>query len=277
MKREHLPLDLLKKVVKESNLLKRTSWVIQGGEIGEHPQAAQIAEFLHLNGHFVTLLTNAIHIPSSIRMLPFVDAITISFDGRRHDIVRGAPGNTESIFEYIKQVREKAINPVDLTLQMTLGPWNTNLDEVIYVKELADEHHVGLRINVASDTGVLGNGNYTQNIEKLAKIEVYFESEGENFTARYLREYVKHLKGERLPCVSTSIYSTILQDGRVLLCQGLDTEEATIGNLHDNRFDDIWNWAMDTRKELRTCNKCGLSCQLMGDIKFDETFYAPES
>jgi len=191
--------------------------------------------------------------------------MTISFDGLRHDNVRLAPGNTQSILTFL----EHKPSYTEVSLQMTLGPWNMSIDDVEYVINVSEKFHTTIRFNVAADSGLLGKGSYNTNLTKIKELLPLIEYRlGSNHkSVKYLYEVINALNGNRLPCTSTNIYSTIMANGDVWMCQGLSEAEAKLGNIYETNYDDIWHSSQQARDDYYTCNKCILSCQLMGDIK----------
>lgn len=260
--RIHMPYADITKFWANSEYLRKAGVVLQGGEFTEHPDAVAIAAYMHGNTRKVTLLTNCINPFVVDKFDPFVHQITISLDGPNHDKLRGAPGNLDTILWYIKN--RKAVAPVNL--QMTLGPWNAKLEQVQWFVRTAEDYNCGVRFNVAEDVGILGNGNYVTNRESLSEIANYLGGQlgSDNMSVRYLRLVAS---GLRPKCKSLEMYSTIMPNGDVMLCQGLPENVAKNGNLHETPFDKIWAQNKDKRQEYESCKRCWLSCQVFGDMK----------
>jgi MoaA/NifB/PqqE/SkfB family radical SAM enzyme len=270
MARAYMPYDDVVKFWEESpHVLNDRSdeigVVLQGGEYTLHPDAAKIAKFFESKCRKVTLLTNAIDPDKITPIVRYVNQITISLDGPNHDKVRLAPGNLQNIIKVLEYGYKVPIN-----LQMTLGPWNMKAEDVEFVINMSDKYNAGLRFNVAFDGGILGMGKYKPDITNLKNIRnlIASNADDQDMNLVYLDNVIHAVEVERLPCMSTSIYSTILQNGDVLLCQGLPHENAFIGNVYHTYFDAIWEIAAKKRLKYRLCKECVLSCQLIGDIKF---------
>lgn len=267
--RVELPLFSIQKIWGQSNILmgKRLltppKVVLQGGEFTLHTHYLDIVNFFGSIGVERVLLTNVIVPERALELASLVEAVTVSYDGPKHDISRGSPGNRKSILDFLE------LAPVEkVSIQMTLGPWNCREEDIIEFLDIARKYNVKPRFNVASDNGLLGHGHYSE--LDLSKITNCIIQHGSDIVPAESLHYLLAIERKSYPkmCFSTSMYSTILADGRVLLCQGLDTNSAEIGNLYQDSFDSIWDKSTSIRRKYLTCRKCLLSCQLMGDLNF---------
>jgi MoaA/NifB/PqqE/SkfB family radical SAM enzyme len=256
--------------ITKSKVLKNCKFVLQGGEFTEHPEFLKIASFFNRHKIKTTLLTNCIEPDKVLLLEPLVNAITISYDGTPHDLVRGAPNNTQTIKHFLS-VRK---NLVPVTLQMTLGPWNLKGVAIQNFLMMCSLYKTECRFNVAQSDGLLKNGSYMISDHELSVIKNHISHFGRAFKVNteagleYIQEVINSKKSRRLPCRSLSMYTTITAEGNVLLCQGLEYASAVIGNIYVDRFDNIWNRSAHIRKSYRTCTACYLSCQLIGDMNY---------
>lgn len=282
MPRVHMPLQTIKRVWLESDILRTCGIVVQGGEFTIHPEAEGIMRFFHTFLPKVTLLTNAVQPELALPLIPFATQVTISLDGPMHDVSRGVKGNLDgvlSVLEHLKEVNKST------TLQITLGPWNARSitiarDTVKWFLDVCLEANAQPRFNIASDDGLLGIAHYEQKWEVLkelyldmiswsGKLEYEKISKSIRGGAQYILAAISKSSGTVWPCYSTSIYSTIGADGTIWMCQGLSEKEASIGKVGgDYTFDQLWAAAATKRQEYRTCQACSLSCQLIGDIAY---------
>lgn len=278
----HMPLETIKRTWLESEYLKVCGVVVQGGEFTIHPEAYEIMEFFGTHVPKLTLLTNAVDPHLTIPLLPFASQVTISVDGPLHDKTRGVKGNLVNIFVLLEQMKDNYKG--GKTLQITLGPWNARTveqgtDNIMWFLDVCRDYGWQPRFNIASDDGLLGIAHYQQSqtvlneiakgMEMLAKQQEYAVlAKSMRGGVRYIQAALAKKDGAFIPCVSTSIYSTIGADGSVWLCQGLDEHEAVVGNVNDKPFDQIWKDAAPKRKEYRECQQCTLSCQLTGDLAY---------
>jgi len=277
LKRSEMSLSFIQDVWRQSFILKggirldipAPKIVVQGGEFTIHPEAVEIVRFFHDEGLTAILLTNSVDLDLVRPVAEWVDDITISYDGPAHDVSRGVKGNKTSIHAMLAELTGSGKH---LTLQMTLGPWNLNLEAIEHTLDLAARTGCQLRFNVASSQGLLGQGSYV--IKEAQLIDVAHFLEGANSSCLSIENvrYVTKVAENSLPhhCFSTSFYSTIMANGDVLLCQGLDYTEAITGNLHQSGFDAIWIMAQSKRAQYSHCRACTLSCQLMGDFNLIE-------
>lgn len=283
MPRQHLPLPVIKEIWGESEILKTCGVVVQGGEFTLHPEAKGIMEYFKSLGLKVTLLTNAVVPSDSHALIALADQVTISLDGPKHDRSRGVPGNLQSVKALLATLIKSGHEGV--TLQITLGPWNAGtetmaLETVAWFVRMCDDYGALPRFNLAADDGLLGTAKYAQKDEALTAILgwLYFAKtlhtdsdmrDALSAGATYIRAAMDKSAGGFRECVSTSIYTTIGEDGSVWLCQGLNKDEAVVGNLLFSNFDAIWASSSELRIQSRVCQKCSLSCQLNGDIAYE--------
>jgi MoaA/NifB/PqqE/SkfB family radical SAM enzyme len=270
LNRINLLLKFIQSKVLESQLLRNCKFVLQGGEFTEHPEHLQIARFFKEYGIQTALLTNCIDPEKVLMVEPEVGSITISYDGIVHDMVRGAPNNTEKI-KYFLNNRKKV---VPVTLQLTLGPWNMRYAAIHSFLMMCSLYNVNARINVAQSDGFLRNGSYLSTPQQLTIISHHVKNFGSALkvdvteSLDYLNQVIEARYGNRLPCRSLSMYTTITAEGEVLLCQGLDYVQSKVGSLHDDNFDTIWHSMQKLRSAYKKCAACCLSCQLIGDLKY---------
>lgn len=282
MPRMHMPLNTIKRVWLESDILRTCGIVVQGGEFTIHPEAEGIMHFFHMFLPKVTLLTNAVEPELAKPLIPYATQVTISLDGPMHDVSRGVKNNLDNVISLLKYLKE-----VDksTTIQITLGPWNARNVAIAQttVKWFLDtcvEMNAQPRFNIASDDGLLGIAHYEQKWEILKELyldmmswsgRIEYDKIAKSIRggAQYILAAISKSTGTVWPCYSTSIYSTIGADGTIWMCQGLSEKEASIGKVGgDYTFDQIWATGAAKRQEYRVCQACSLSCQLNGDIAY---------
>lgn len=288
MARIHMPLSTVERVWDESEILRECGVVVQGGEITTHPQALDIMKFFcQIELPKITLLTNAVEPEDSLPLVQYCNQVTVSLDGPKHDLARGVKGNLDNIIWFFTKLNKSGLKRKK-TLQMTIGPWNAPtqemaIDNVKWFLDMCLEFGAQPRFNIASDDGLLGTAHYDQKIGiltrifgdmiDLANMKKYSELKGSILGgSNYIMTAVLKMGGKKMACYSTSIYSTIGADGKVWMCQGLNEEEAVIGNVNEIPFDEIWANSGEKRIDYRLCQKCVLSCQLTGDIAFGREY-----
>ena len=270
IKRIDMTLDFIRSFVLESKILRSCKFVLQGGEYTEHPEYLEIARFFKNHDIETTLLTNCIEPEKVLALEPEVGAITVSYDGTPHDLVRGAPNNTEKIKYFLRASKRL----VPITLQMTLGPWNMRSIAIHNFLMICSLYKTNARFNVAQSDGLLKNGNYEISDRNLSIINTHIKNIGRTLGvdtsdgSEYIEQVIASKKGKRLPCRSLSMYTTITANGDVLLCQGLEYTQAKVSNIYNNNFDIIWNETSSLRSLYKKCTACYLSCQLIGDLKY---------
>lgn len=281
MPRMHMPLETIKRAWLESPMLGLCGVVVQGGEFTIHPEALGIMQFFRSYVPKVTLLTNAVDPFLTIPLLPYSTQVTISVDGPMHDKSRGVKGNLVNVFTLLEKMRDYRGGK---TIQITLGPWNARTVEqgtenVLWFLDVCKEYDCQPRFNIASDDGLLGIAHYQQSKDVLKEIASGMEmlaKQSEYATlaksmrggVRYIQAALAKKDGAFIPCVSTSIYTTIGADGAVWMCQGLNEHEAVVGNINEKPFDQIWVESASKRMQYRECQQCTLSCQLTGDLAY---------
>ncbi|MGB9841201.1 MAG: radical SAM/SPASM domain-containing protein [Candidatus Bathyarchaeales archaeon] len=245
-------INLLKKLLND-RIAKKAQFCLQGGEFFLHPDYDKILKLFRGKKFFVE--TNGILDKIVIESIIEYDipSLYISLDGDMdtYKRIRGVDA-----YNNVLNVISTCSKLCSVTIGFTMTPYN-DYNDLIHVAEIAKKFKCNLWLNIfGSPPHFKINNFYDQTMAhshfQLASLSPLVSKNDQN----YIRAY---LKGLTLPCLSTRIYSTILPNGDVLFCQGLNI---TLGNIKDTTFRDVWfsRKRFSLLRATHNCQRCALSC-----------------
>ncbi len=259
-KKIDISLDVMREILTDKLVTKRTYVGITGGEFILHPHYKEILDMLNEIGINYAVFSNGVDKDRLIRTVREfgIPEVQLSLDGtpETYRKVRGVD-KYASIVDIIRELKSETV----IQIGYVFNNWNT-LKDYEHVKALCDKN--GLKFAV----GVYGNINYLNARGTLRPIP---EVQGAGFYSDFLHLYNGWLGGHViLPCHSIKHYCMIWPNGDVPMCQQKDI---ILGNVYKNKLSDIWNskrTRMLQEKNVK-CNACWISCQRMMDVKLVTT------
>lgn len=245
-------INLLKKLLNDQ-IVKKAQLCLQGGEFFLHPDYDKILKlfrgknfFLETNGILDKIIMESVieyDIPS----------LYVSLDGNRdtYKRIRGVDA-----YNNVLNVISTCSKFCSVTIGFTMTPYN-NYNDLIHVADIAKKFKCNLWINIFGYPPHFNiNNDHDQTIAysrfQLASLSPLISKNDQIYIKLYLNDLT-------LPCLSTRIYSTILPNGNVLFCQGLDL---TLGNINNITFRDAWfsKKRFSLLRATHNCQRCALSC-----------------
>lgn len=255
-KSEFLPVSVIERVVRA---FPEADYVIGGGEAILHPGIEEILEMLRRDEIKYTLLSNCIN----LERLEFlvkkynVPAVTVSFDGTRHDIIRGVQGNSYSILLFEKWCHE---NGVRFKISYTYSKYNEATFEIdmVTIKDLYGQDKIYFCL--AQDMRLLN----TQECEEDSPIADSFDkilNHKDMLEDKDIRFIKGMINGVRSCCDSQTSVHTIYSNGDIVRCQSY-LSHVTLGNIKDMTSLDIKQALEDVKKiNCPYDAECNLLCQ----------------
>lgn len=233
-------------------------FVIGGGEAILHPNIRPILIRLEEAQVNYTLLSNCLK-PAYLYDLAAehnIPNVTISFDGIRHDIIRGSKGNTEKIREFLSLVRynHDGVRP-NVKLSYTYSKHNSDcfIQDMDYIKNVLMFDKVYFCL--AQDMSLLKSG-YTFIENNLGvifeRLDMLYDRDCKTLKNFHLGNYV--------PCDSTNSVYTIYSNGDIVRCQSYMSKDV-LGNVYKDNFNKV---VEDSANKDFCCpheNNCKLLCQ----------------
>lgn len=210
-----------------TTLFPNADYVIGGGEAILHTDIDKILMQLHEDKINYTLLSNCILNQRLYDLIQKyeVPAVTISFDGLRHDDIRGVTGNAKNIW-YFKEWCD--FNSVRMKISYTYSKYNEDCfeEDMKYIKERLGFNEIYFCI--AQDMDLLmtaeADGSFVAgNFEKILKCDLVSEKD-----KKHIRGMVT---GVRRCCTSQNNVHTIYSNGDIVRCQSFKSREV-LGNLY---------------------------------------------
>jgi MoaA/NifB/PqqE/SkfB family radical SAM enzyme len=242
-------------------LLKDVAFVLLGGEFTIHSEYLRIMRGLNQRKHPYYMFSNGI-LPQRIydvyEKAGGITNLSISVDamGKRHDKIRGFPGNFEKIMEISEWVRTNHPETF-LRFAYTVSPYNTRAD-LEGVIEYAEWLGVDVRVGYMAAISIFSK--FTDRT-----VPQYYEV-ADLYRDKYISLYTPWAKGWSTSCHGIYHHPLVMQDGRLLLCQNLGV---VLGNVIERRFEDIWADPL-VREKIRSyesCNACWQSCDRKWDAE----------
>lgn len=235
-------------------------FVIGGGEAILHSKIETILRSLAFQKTNYTLLSNCLEPDRLLQLIHDYDipSLTISFDGLKHDEIRGREGNKNMIENFLWRLRMGLSaapwrNKPEVKLSYTLSKYNeeTFISDMDYIKnELCFDK---IYFCLAQQMELLKTGEPKFVVENPAmvvepRIDMLYEKDQ------------RLLFGEDRRCDSTSTVFTIYSNGDIVRCQSFKSEDV-LGNIYHDNFNKVVEAAT---KQPFVCDRdadCRLVCQ----------------
>lgn len=258
--KEDLPLDKVKEFIL---LYKDADFVYGGGEFFLYPFYNELLEWSEYNDVNYTILTNGIMSESIKQTISkYIPNVTISWDGTKHDEIRGIPGNSEKIKELVRYIRA-AGGKVKLSYTFSKFNYDTIDEDMKVAKEVYGMDKLYLALGRDSDT--FSNKDELvapKDFKPLLKhLDMFYERD-----VKFLKDWERG----RLPyCESIKDVITIYSNGDIPLCQGFECKMYW-GNILKHDVKDIKKF-MDASLSVYThcmySSKCYSLCQRRYDYE----------
>jgi len=257
-RRVEFPADELLRLA-DLPLLRDVAFVLLGGEFTIHSEYLRIMRGLNQRGHPYYMFSNGI-LPERIKQV-YAEAggitnLSISVDafGKKHDEIRGAPGNFGKIFQIISWIKQHHPETF-LRFAYTVSQYNTreDLEKVI---AFANDYGVDVRVGYAAAIYIFSK--FTERT-----VPAYYEV-ADLYRDKYISLYTPWASGWKTSCQGIYHHPLVMQDGRLLLCQNLGV---VLGNVLERPLEEIWAdpAVRATIRSYESCNQCWQSC----DRKWD--------
>ncbi len=247
-----LPSDLVASICARN---KDSDIVLGGGEFTLYRDRHKLLYFLDVMNINYTVLSNAVSykLLSDLIKCHDIKNLTISFDGLRHDSIRGINGNIWSIIKIIKKYRNKIPN---LKLSYTYSALNEDrfIQDMDYIKNTLGFDKIYFCI--AQDMDLLKTGTDSivpKNLERiLDRKEMLYDKD-----RRFVENLITNKTIKR--CDSTDTVFTVYTNGNVVRCQSYMNTDI-LGNIYEDDFNNIIKKA-DRQFNCKYDSKCKLLCQ----------------
>ncbi|MDH5482944.1 MAG: radical SAM protein [Candidatus Bathyarchaeota archaeon] len=257
-----LGVEVIKKILQDKVISRRTWFCIAGGEPLLHPDCREILSLFR--GRNYLFLSNAILVDRLIDLVRECEIkhLSLSLDGppETDKKIRGAAGY--SCVE--KVVSELKDDDVYIYVNFTVSPWNTR-EDFKHVIEFCKKHRVHLFV------GYYENMEYfdtTTPAGRLYKIDDLitcppFGSISHPYFGLYPYWAMGNLK---IPCFSVFLKPVIRPNGDVELCEG---KAIKLGNLYEQSLGEIWHSkkTVELQRRYIRCNACWADGQRASDVR----------
>lgn len=234
--KEDLKLECVKEFILAN---KDADFVYGGGEFFLYPFYNELLEWSEYNDINYTILTNGIMSESIKQTISkYIPNVTISWDGTKHDEIRGIPGNSEKIKELVKYIRA-AGGKVKLSYTFSKFNYDTIDEDMKVAKEVYGMDKLYLALGRDSDT--FSNKDELvapKDFKPLLKhLNMFYERD-----VLFLRDWetcVDEFEGCMLPkCKSVADVITVYSNGDIPLCQGMRSD-VIWGNIYEMSQKDL--------------------------------------
>lgn len=251
--REELRVQDMEKVVSG---FRYADYVIGGGEAILHSDIDLILDMFNYYGVNYTLLSNCIlneNLKTICRKFE-VKNVTVSYDGIRHDSLRGSFRNADKIWGFVRWAESEGIN-VKLSYTYSVFNEDTFEDDM---QSILDEGIEKIYFCLAHDMDLLKIGNSVRphNLEKLRPYYFMFDDKDINF----IESMIDPNKTKSI-CNSQSSVHTIYSNGDIVRCQSYMSTDV-IGNIRDMSLKEV-NQVFNSIKciDCKYDSMCNLLCQ----------------
>lgn len=231
-------------------------FVIGGGEAILHKDIEEILTLLHDYQVNYTLLSNCIAVGrlKELVLNYHVKNVTVSFDGIRHDEIRGVPGNRDKILLFHKFCKD---NGVHMKLSYTYSILNQNhiLDDFYFIKDVFGMDQVYFCLAQDMELLHIDDAVVASTFEPLEDVYDMFDYKDKDF--------IERLRGkmERKACDSQASVHTIYSNGDIVRCQSYMCKDI-IGNIKGMSMEKIKATVEDIKCiECPHDKGCNLLCQ----------------
>lgn len=232
-------------------------YVIGGGEAILHKHIRTILSIFRDGNFNYTLLSNCINILTLKDLVEQynVPAITISFDGLNHDMIRGVPGNINYVVSF-KEWCDKT--NVRMKVSYTYSKYNEESfkRDMSFIKEFLGFNEIYFCI--AQDMGLLMTAENDENFVASNFGQIL---ECNLITEKDKAHIISMITGDRRKCTSQNNVHTIYSNGNIVRCQSFKSKDI-LGNIKEmtvKEIKDVLNFV-----DIKTCefdSKCNLLCQ----------------
>lgn len=247
---------------------------ITGGETFIRKDVHEMVERLYQKTDRIVISTNGYFTDKILelcRAFPQI-GIRISIEGlqQTNDVIRGIPDGFNRGYGTLKKLVE--MGHPDVGFGMTVQ--DLNCKDLVPLYEMAEE------LNMEFATAALHNSFYfrkldnkiankrevAEEFEKLINKMLASKSPKTWFRAYFNHGLINYVYGQPrlLPCGMGSNAFFVDPYGDVIPCNGMD-EKMSMGNLHTQSFDEIWNSerAQAVRQAVKNCPK---NCWMIGSV-----------
>lgn len=189
-------------------------FVIGGGEAILHSGIEEILRLLNDYQVSYTLLTNCIHFKrlKELVLNYHVKNVTVSFDGTRHDEIRGVAGNSQNILLFHEFCKEHGIH---MKLSYTYSILNQNhiVQDMNYIKSFFGMDKVYFCLAQDMELLHIDDSVVASSFDNIERVYDMLDAKDMMF--------IERLRGntDRLECDSQSTVHTIYSNGDIVRCQ----------------------------------------------------------
>lgn len=224
--KENLPLALVRNFISE---FKDADFVYGGGEFFLYPWYKELLEWSEANDIKYTILTNGLLPEKAMEVASaYASNFTISWDGIKHDKIRGVPGNNDKIKELLGYLRVCKCN---IKLSYTFSKYNYDtIDEDMRVakEELGMDK---LYLALGRDTDTFANKDESVSPKDfkplMEHLDMFYDKD-----VLFLKDWNKG--GSLKDCTSTRDIITVYSNGDIPLCQGMESDKVWGNILKDD-------------------------------------------
>lgn len=232
-------------------------YVIGGGEAILHNNIDRILRLLQVMKINYTLLSNCIWSKRLSELIEMynVPAVTISFDGLKHDEIRGSVDNTDKIIAFKNWCDN---NNVHMKISYTYSKYNEKLfkSDMKFIKEQLGFNEIYFCI--AQDMKLLMTTETDENFEAHDFGQIL---ECDMISIKDREHIRRMITGKRVNCSSQNNVHTIYSNGDIVRCQSFKSEEI-LGNINDMTVGEIRNTLDSIENEKCVFDgECNLLCQ----------------
>lgn len=245
--KEDLPLDKVQEFILA---YKDADFVYGGGEFFLYPYYDELLAWSELNNINYTILTNCL-LPQKLQQVVsrFAPNVTISWDGVKHDEIRGVPGNTAIIKNMVYYIR-RCNGGVKLSYTFSKFNYDTIGEDMRVAKEEFGMDKLYLALGRDSDTfankdELIAPKDYYPLLEHL---DMFYERD-----ILFLKDWANCSLQE---CGSIKDVITIYSNGEIPLCQGIENTKSW-GNI---LIDDI----KEIKDNMDILSSAGVHCKYSG-------------
>lgn len=258
--KEDLSLDKVKEFILKN---KDADFVYGGGEFFLYPHYEELLSWSETNNISYTILTNAL-LPQKVQRVvsQYAPNITISWDGVKHDEIRGVPGNYAIIKNLVQYIR-RCNGGIKLSYTFSKFNYNTIDEDMRVAKEEFGMKKIYLALGRDSDT-------FAEKDELIAPKDYYPLLK--HFDMFYIRDvlFLKDWADGKLPqCNSINDVITVYSNGDIPLCQGIESSKKW-GNIIKDDISDIMdnmNVLLSAKTYCKYSDKCHSLCQRRYDYE----------
>lgn len=224
--KEDLQLGKVEKFISE---FKDADFVYGGGEFILYPWYNELLNWSAVNNINYTILTNGLH-PQRIQRIAsqYGCNITISWDGIKHDEIRGITGNSRIIKELIPYLRECGCF-VKLSYTFSRFNYDTVHEDMRVAKEELGMDKLYLALGRDTDTFTNKDESVSPKDFKplMEHLDMFYDKD-----VLFLKDWNKG--GSLKDCTSTRDIITVYSNGDIPLCQGMESDKVWGNILKDD-------------------------------------------